>query len=102
MPLSFAETADAVKGELWVSMDEFENRMVEMSSLYSRSMYKSVFQIKRKIPTSNFDKGNCIYSDVFKVVVGKTSTFMVNAYSYIRSDLNMNLFVKSADDETNC
>ena len=91
--------ADARKGELWVTMDQLKNRVVDMSCLHSKNMYKSVFQRKKIIKTSSFDNNNWIRLDVCKVVVENPTTFMLNLLLYTHEFRAFQLFVTTADDD---
>ena len=99
LPSSLTTNADADKRESWVSMDQLENRRIDIFSLHSKKMYKSVIQIKKEIHTSSFDNDNCIILDVCKLVVRKTSTFMVNFSSYTHKNAILYLIVTTADEE---
>ena len=99
LPLSLTENADSNKGELWVKMDQLKKREVQISALHSKTLYKSVLQIKRKIKTSSVDIDNCIYLDVCKVVLRKTATFMINIFSYTHNIPKLKLLVIATGDD---
>ena len=82
LPQYLTNDVDKTKGELCVTMDQLKKRRVRISCLHSQNMYKSVLPIKKKLQTSSFDKNNSLIFDVCKVVVRRTSTFMVNLFSY--------------------
>ena len=99
LPISFIKDADANKGELWVSMDQLEKRHLTISCLHSKSMYKSVLQIKRNLKKSFFDKQCSTYLDVCKVNVRKTTQFMINFLSHTHKIRKCEILVSTADGE---
>ena len=86
-------------GELWVTMDKFEKRRIKLSSLHSKTMYKSRFQTKKKISLLAYDTSSFITLDTCKVVVEKTSTFMINFMSYSHVLCDLKIIVTTADDQ---
>ena len=98
LPFSLTENVDPNKGELWVTMDQLEKRRVAITSLHSKNMYKSVFQIKRRTSLSGLNRNSFISLDTCKIVVEETSTFMVNFFSYSHELRNLDLIVTTADE----
>ena len=94
LPFSLTSNADPNEGKLWISMDQLEKRMVTISSLHSKNMYKSVFNIKRKIKPSAFYKKNFVCLDACKVSIKETSTLMINLFSYSHTFKEFKLVVK--------
>ena len=92
-------SADPNKGELWVSMDELENRSVDLAFLYSKNFYKSVFQVKHKINKSAFDRNNFIAINCLKVSVKEKSMFMINFFSYSHALSRFKFYVTTVDDQ---
>ena len=95
LPLSLTMNSDANKGELWIAMDQLEKRHVSMSCLHSKDMYNSDFQIKGKIRGYHY-----LFTEVCKVVVKETSTFMINFRSSYSHELDhFRLLVRTDDDQ---
>ena len=73
--------ADANQGEFWVTAEDFQNREVDVTSLYSKSLYKYVFKINRQSKHPNNEE--IISKAAFTVKVKETSRFMINFFSSI-------------------
>ena len=73
--------ADAHQGEFWVAAEDFQNREVDVTSLYSKSLYKYVFKINRQSKHPNNEE--IISKAAFTVKVKETSRFMINFFSSI-------------------
>ena len=48
LPSSFTATADPNKGEFWITIDQLENRSVDITALQTKSMYQSYHKSKIK------------------------------------------------------
>ena len=48
-PLALSSDGDPKKCELWVSIDKLEKRKLHITSLHSKSMYKSFISVEQKI-----------------------------------------------------
>ena len=92
LPVDLTGNADSNEGELWVTVDQLEKRMVDVTSLHSENMYKTVFQTKRNINLSLLNKKSFMYVDVCMVVVEDTSIFMVNIF-FIQSELKNSICI---------
>ena len=88
LPLSLTMNANADKGEFWVSIDRFERRFVEVTSLYPKTMFKSVFQYKPKVKTYPSDKNTFIATYSCKITVTEASMFMINLFSFQKNTWN--------------
>ena len=99
LPQFLTTDADPNKGELWVTMDQLENRVITVSSLHSKNMYESVFSIKRKISLSRLDRKKFVSLDTCKVIVEETSTFIVNFFSYSHLLRNLDLILTTTNDK---
>ena len=99
LPLSITELADPNKGELWTTLDQLEKRAVFIESLYSKTMYKSVFQVKKEVKPSTFDKkySKVIYS--CKINAKEASTFMMNILSFTHEAYAIGICVITAGKE---
>ena len=75
-------TADPRKGELWVSVEELNWRQVQMTCLHSEGAYKSVFKTDRRLKPRCFDRNGSVIVRTCRINVHRTSTFMLNAFSY--------------------
>ena len=99
LPSSLARKARSNKGELWVTMDQLEKRSLDIVSLHSETMYDIVFQTKRNIQQSLWNKKSYMYVDICKVIVETTSKFMINLFSYTNAFAEFNIFVTTADSK---
>ena len=97
LPTSLTMNADPNKGELWVTIDHLEKRLVQISSLHSRSMYKSVYTFRPAIKPYDFDENKCICIDICKIKVKETSKFMINLHLYSHELDEFGLFVTTAE-----
>ena len=98
-PHSITLNADANKGELWVSMDKLEKRKVDISSLYSKNMYKSGLQVKRNTTIFADAQAKNMETNLCKVVLQETSTFMINLFSYVNEIKELELVITTTDSE---
>ena len=79
-------------------MDKFDKREVEVSSLYSKNLYKSVFQVKPKVKLS-FDQNKFTATYKCKINIAEASLLMINFFSYSHLLDCIQLVVTTADNE---
>ena len=90
---------DEHNGELWVTVDQLENRELEISSLHSKNMYKSFLPINGSVNVSSSYLHKSININACKVVVTEISFLMINVFVYSHKLKQTKLFVTTADDE---
>ena len=95
LPSQLKNTADRDQGELWVTTEDFENRKVYVTSLYSKKLYRHVFKIVGQLKLS--DKEKIISKAAFRVNVKKTTRFMINFFSTIFNKTDLEFEVTIAD-----
>ena len=98
-PPTLTMNADSKNGEFWVSMDQLENKQLDIVSLYSNNMYKSVFQFKQKVKPSEFDENNLIGYDVCKFKLEDATTLMINFFSYTHEFDTWHFEIRTDDEE---
>ena len=86
LPDSITKRADTNKGEVWITLDQLKKREISISSLCSKNMYKSVFQVNRKLKLTSFFENYSIVEFACKVNIKEASIFMINL-----STFNLNL-----------
>ena len=89
----------ARKGEFWVTMDQFEGRDVQVDSLCSKKMYKSVFKSKPKVETFAYGENAFVAMYSYKLTIKEASIFMINLFSYSHTLSRVQLNVTTADGE---
>ena len=89
--------ADPETGELWVAVEDIEKCEVSVSSLYPENMYESVFQLKKKISLSVFDKDHILRKDVCKFTLKEASQMMVNFYCYSHELKHFDFIIRTED-----
>ena len=99
LPRSLTSGADPNKGEMWISWDEIQHRELSVTSLCSSNIYKSLFRFKQKLKPSEFDEKNFACLPLCKAVVSKTSTFMMNLFSYSHEFDWFDIKVQTADGQ---
>ena len=102
LPLPTTARADPNKGELWITLDQLEKRCKNISSLYSKNMYKSVFQLNKTLIQPAFKLFLKQYSKIkfaFKVHINEPSTFMINLFILNDKTKNRKFCVFTADTE---
>ena len=100
LPLPTTKRADPYKGVLWISLDQLEKRCINISSLYSKNMYKSVLQINKTLILPAFILFFKHYSKIkftIKVHKKEPSTFMINLFLFNDKTKNRKLGVFIAD-----
>ena len=78
LPLSIKKTADPNKGELWITLDQLENRWVAINYLCSKKMYKSVFKVHKRLNFVYYDKTYSLVKYACMVDIKQASTFLIN------------------------
>ena len=86
LPDSITKRADTNKGEVWITLDQLEKREISIDSLCSKSMYKTVFQVNRKLELRSYYENYSIFEFACKVNIKEASIFMINL-----SVFNLNL-----------
>ena len=99
MPDSAAKRADPNKGELWITLDQLEKREIYINSLCSESMYKSVFQVSRKLKLASYTKNNSIVEFACKVNIKEASIFMINLSIFTLNPKEVRFGVFTDDSE---
>ena len=94
MPDSAAKRADPNKGELWITLDQLEQREVVIGSLCSKKKYKSVLQINRKLKLKSYIENNSVFEFSYKVNIKEESMFMIDLsiFTLIPEDVNISVF----------
>ena len=87
--------ADANQGEFWVTAEDFENRHVDVTSLYSKNRFGYVFQIIR--PSELCENDKIISKIAFRINVEETSSFTCNFFSDILSYSDLEFAVTYED-----
>ena len=80
LPLYITESVNRSKGELWITLDQLRGRFISITSLYSKKMYKSIFEIELK--PNAFNKNNLCLTYNCEFNVEQASKFMINVFAY--------------------
>ena len=99
LPPSLTMDADDNNGELWLALKDVDQREVELCSLHSEKMYKSAYQVNKKISLSDFDENNFARLDICKITLRQTSKLMFNLFSYCHEFEDLDITVRADDDE---
>ena len=78
LPDSAAKRADPNKGELWITLDQLEQRELSIDSLCSKNMYKSVFEVNKKLELKDYIDNYSVFEFAFKVNTKEASIFLIN------------------------
>ena len=98
LPQELKNTADQDQGEFWVTTEDFENRKVEVTSLYSFDYYH-ILKCSKEIYLSMNEK--VISKVACRVNVEETSYFFLNFFSniYLSSGLTFDVFNADSNEK---
>ena len=99
LPVSFTEKADPKKGELWITLDRLEKRILFIDSMCLKNFYKSVFKASKNFKSANFNKSYCIGKYSCKVDIKENSTFLINLFlfSHRAADFKFNIYTTDVE-----
>ena len=99
LPDSLTKKADTNKGELWITLDQLEKRRISIESLSSKNMYKSVFQVNKKLELKSYIENYFIVEFSCKVNIKEASTFMINVSIFTLNLMSVDFGVFTDDTE---
>ena len=99
LPVSITEIADPNKRELWITLDQLEQRTVLINSLSSKNTYKSVFRINKNVKQTSFSDEYSKPKYACSVSMKEESLFMINlsVFTYTSENVSFSVFTNDKD-----